>query len=246
MNLVFASFPDNPPLDIAISKALLDRISQGDEEDTLRIYIPPKVIAFGPQDITSKGFNSAKIASRIHGFVPVRRIVGGRALAMSKNTIAFSLIKKSDNPRSGLIPRFIAISNSLRTVLKNLGLDANVGKIDGEYCPGDFSVNARHVKKIIGIGQRIASKATYLGGVIVLENQKSIKEILTDIYSHLEIEWNPNTVGSISEEIGKISIKNVIHELIEVFSLYNDLREVNLSKETLNLAKNLIDSYKIL
>jgi lipoate-protein ligase A len=244
MNLVEDSFADNPPLDIAVSKALLDRISLGEENDTLRIYLPPKVIAFGAQDIASEGFNSAKFASRSKGFESIRRIVGGRAIAMSESTIAFSLIQKSDNPRSGIIPRFIAISNSLRAVLKNLGIDANIGKVDGEYCPGDFSVNARHMKKIIGIGQRIASRATYIGGVIVLENHMLIKDILSNIYSHLAIEWDPDTVGSISEEIGPVSVENVIHELIKEFSLHNDLKKVSLNEDILRLAKTQFTSYK--
>ena len=244
MNLVTESYAENPSLDIAISKALLDRISNGEEEDTLRIYVPPKVVAFGPQDVVSRGYDSAKASAVLHGFQGTRRIVGGRAVAMTDTTIAFSIIKRSDRPRSGLIPRFIGVSNSLRAVLRNLGVDANIGKIEGEYCPGDFSVNARHMKKIIGVGQRIASRATYLGGIIVVANNRSIKEILSDVYSHLEIVWNPNSVGSISDEIGQVTIQNVIKELIEEFSMHNDLKEVSLNEDTLELAKYKIQRYK--
>ena len=64
------------------------------------------------------------------------------------------------------------------------------------------------------------------------------------MYSHLEIVWNPNSVGSISDEIGQVTIQNVIKELIEEFSMHNDLKEVSLNEDTLELAKYKIQRYK--
>ena len=39
--------------------------------------------------------------------------------------------------------------------LQRLGLDARLGELAGEYCPGEFSVNLAGRSKVMGVGQRV-------------------------------------------------------------------------------------------
>ena len=64
----------------------------------------------------------------------------------------------------------------MRTALCSLGVDARIGEVAGEYCPGKYSVNARGATKIMGVGQRLARHAAHVGGVIVV-NMESASEI---------------------------------------------------------------------
>ena len=77
----------------------------------------------------------------------------------------------------------------------SLGVDARVGEVAGEYCPGEFSVNARGAAKLAGIGQRVVVGGAHVGGVIVVRGAGRIREVLTPIYEALEIDWRAGDDG---------------------------------------------------
>ena len=58
---------------------------------------------------------------------------------------------------------------------RRLGVDARVGEIPGEYCPGAYSVNARGVKKLMGVGQRLVPSAAHVGGVVVVNGANRVQ-----------------------------------------------------------------------
>ena len=65
------------------------------------------------------------------------------------------------------------------------------------------------------VGQRLAKYATHVGGVINVTNSNLTQKILTKIYKDLDYEWIPTTVGSIENEIGKITNSEMISALIK-------------------------------
>ena len=90
IRLITSSYNQRPTLDTAISRVLLEHVSNGLEPETLRIYCPPDVVAFGPQDQRSPGYSSAISAAMKYGFTPIERLAGGRAAVFHSETIAFS------------------------------------------------------------------------------------------------------------------------------------------------------------
>src|SRR5947207_14110882 len=81
VELVEASFADDPPLDLAVSHALLRRVAAGAVPATLRVYRPGPTVAFGRLDALTDGFAGAVAAAREHGFLPALPTAGGRAPA---------------------------------------------------------------------------------------------------------------------------------------------------------------------
>jgi hypothetical protein len=79
-------------------------------------------------------------------------------------------------------------------------VDARVGEVPGEYCPGEHSVNARGKTKLAGIGQRILLHAAHVGGVIVVGESERVRDVLIPVYRALELDWDPATVGSVEDE----------------------------------------------
>ena len=61
----------------------------------------------------------------------------------------------------------------MERALQRLGVDARVGEVPREYCPGDYCVNARGQTKLAGIGQRLIKGAWHIGGVIVVDEATS-------------------------------------------------------------------------
>ena len=91
----------------------------------------------------------------------------------------------------------------IASALRELGVDARVGEVPGEYCPGAYSVNARGQVKLAGIGQRMIRGGAHLGGVVVASGGDEIPRVLVPVYEALDLDWDPSTSGSVAEELGR-------------------------------------------
>jgi lipoate-protein ligase A len=170
--------------------------------ETLRIHTPGRYVAFGRQDLGLPGYREAVEATRERDFEAVERLAGGRAALFHEETLAFAWSVPSNDPRTEITAHFEAVTSLMQAALIRLGVDAHIGEVVGEYCPGQYSINARHEKKIVGIGQRISGKATHIGGVIVVNHEDVVRDTLVPVYSALDIAWKPDTTGSIADEVG--------------------------------------------
>src|SRR5687768_9033333 len=157
MRLLTDSFPDDPALDTAVSRALMLRVSSGEVPEALRLSRPGAIVAFGKRDVVSPGYRQAVDAARKGGFEAVERLAGGRAAVFHEGTIALAHAVPDPDPRSHVDQRFEATAGLLATALGRLGVEARVGEVPGEYCPGAHSVNARGERKLIGVGQRLVA-----------------------------------------------------------------------------------------
>jgi lipoate-protein ligase A len=106
---------------------------------------------------------------------------------------------------------------------RSLGVDARVGEVPGEYCPGEHSVNARGRVKVMGVGQRLVTSAAHVGGVIVVSGADRVREVLVPVYRALGLTWDPATVGALEEEVPGITWDDVgdavLHRFAERFEL---------------------------
>jgi len=227
-------------LDTAVAHALLRRAGRGEIGETLRVSIPAKKVAFGRQDVASDGYKQAAVEARQRGFAAIERLAGGRAAVFHPGTIAFSWTVPELEARAEITLRFKEIAEIVANALDHLGVDAHIGEIPGEYCPGAYSVNARRAQKIMGVGQRIIRGAAHVGGVVVVNDSASIRDVLVPVYNALELEWDPTTVGSIEDELGAPrDLEIVADTLIESFAERFNLREGLLDDQTLAEAETL-------
>ena len=237
IRLIRESRAGHAALDTATSRALLDRASEGLESESLRLYRPGPLVAFGRQDVVSAGYGEAVAAARSAGFAAVQRLVGGRPAVFHEQTISFSWTVPESQPREGIQRRYREIAEIIAAAFTNLGIDAQIGEVPGEYCPGAYSVNARGVKKLMGVGQRVVARASYVGGVIVVAESGRIRDVLTPVHAALNLEWNPEATGSLHDEQDSVTYEAAEQAIIEEFALRFELREGSLSPETLTLAE---------
>ncbi|MFN2555584.1 MAG: biotin/lipoate A/B protein ligase family protein [Nitriliruptorales bacterium] len=239
LRLARDGFPQRPAYDTAVSRALMLRVAAGDEPETFRLHRPGATLAFGRRDAREPGYRDAVDAAEAAGFAAVQRLAGGRAAVFHQDTLAFSHEVADPEPRRGIHERFSTIADLMAVALRRLGVDARVGEVTGEYCSGAYSVNARGVRKIVGVGQRLASGAAHMGGVVVAAGSARIRHVLVPVYSALEIPWEPATVGSVEDEIGPTTADAVAAAIIDELSVRYDLSEVHLNRDTLELAEAL-------
>jgi lipoate-protein ligase A len=206
-------FVDRPALDAAFSRAWLDRVASGAAPETFRLYRPDDFVAFSGMDATSAGFGDAVAAARAAGFDAALRLAGGRAAVFHRETLAFAWTIPAPDAREGIHARFETLASIVAAALRRLGVDARVGEVHREYCPGAHSVNARGTRKLAGVGQRVIRGAAHLGGVIVVDRSDRVREALVPVYAALGLDWEPATAGSVVDEIGRVRCEDVADAL---------------------------------
>ncbi|MCQ9163846.1 lipoate--protein ligase family protein [Arthrobacter sp. STN4] len=178
---------------------LLADVKAGRLPATLRLYRPEPTVAFGQRDTRLPGFAEAREASLARGFVPAVRRAGGRAAAYHQGTLVVDHIQPQEDSIADAKARFGFFGGLFTDALRSLGVDAGVGEIPGEYCPGEFSVFGRGAAghlKLVGTAQRVVAGAWLFSSVIVVENSAPIREVLVDTYAALGLDWDPRTAGA--------------------------------------------------
>ena len=150
-----------------------------------------------------------------------------------------------DEPRAGIHERFERTAGRLARALASVGVDARVGEVAGEYCPGRYSVNARGAVKLAGIGQRIVGGGSHTGVVLVVEGEARINEVLAPVYAALGLDWVPSVTGSVRTEAPSATWAGVRDALVTEYARDYDIAEDELDSETLALAQELKGEHRV-
>jgi octanoyl-[GcvH]:protein N-octanoyltransferase len=223
-----------------VSRALLQRVAAGELPETLRLARPGAMVAFGKQDAVAPGYADAVRAARSGGFEAVLRLAGGRAAVFHEGTIALAHAVPDRAPRVGIHSRFNWTADLIARALRRLGVDARVGEVPGEYCPGGYSVNARGAVKLAGIGQRLIAGASHMGGVIVVRDASRVRDVLVPVYHALELDWDPGTAGAVADEVDAAvppSWADVRDALLAEYAREYEIVDAELDPETIELAR---------
>jgi lipoate-protein ligase A len=239
------SFPDDPSFDTAVSRALLLAVGAGRSTAALRLYDPGEVVAFSLLDRVQPGFARAIEAARARGFDAVLRLAGGRAAVFTRETLGFAWCVPDPEPRATIAQRFDEIATTIARALRRLGVDARVGAVPGEYCPGEHSVNARGAVKVAGTGQRIVRGAAHVGGVIVLGGSARIRDVLVPVYEEMGFAWDPASVGSLEDEVGAVPRTALIDALLAELGTRHALERTPLPAEVPAAARALAHDHRL-
>jgi octanoyl-[GcvH]:protein N-octanoyltransferase len=224
MQLHSDRFPGQAVLDTAVSHALLRRVARGQAPESLRLYRPDDALLFSSLDARRPGYPLALELARDAGFEPVVRLAGGHAAVFLGASIAFAWATPDPDAALRIRPRFESLAGWVVAALDRLGLDARVGELEGEYCPGEFSVSValpgagggtRRIK-VMGVGQRVIRGAAHVGGVITVGATARLREILVPVYEALGLALRPETAGGIADVDPTLSPEDLVEALAEV------------------------------
>lgn len=230
-------------LDVAVSHAILSAVSNRQLGPTLRLHGPGPVLAFGRADRVTTGYSAAVRAAQAHGFEPVERLAGGRAAVFHENTIAFSLAMPEEQPKTGINERFSNVANVMADAFISLGVDARIGEIPGEYCPGSWSINVGGKVKVMGVGQRLVRGAAHVGGVVVVDDGYRIRDVLIPVYRALGLDWDPRTAGSLADRSPGLTTGLVLRAIKEQFAKRYELIDIELPESIRRDAHDLVEEH---
>ncbi|MEI2701361.1 MAG: hypothetical protein V9E83_03050 [Baekduia sp.] len=183
---------------MALTGELLAAVASGAEQPLVRVFVPGPTLAFGRLDARADGFAAAEAAARVHGFVPLVRHAGGRAAAYDHGSVVIERIDRAGAVAEGIEERFAAMATVAQRLLADAGVDAQIGELPGEYCPGRFSLHAGG-RKLAGVAQRSIVGASLTTLAIAVTGGDRLRAVLTDVQSALAVDWDPATAGSADE-----------------------------------------------
>lgn len=230
--------PGGPLYDVALGPVLLARglvaLGLGETAQIVRIYQPEATAAFSRRDTLQAGFAGAAEAARQAGFTPVIRPQGGRLAAYHRGSVVIDHVLRAANPQAGLKGRFEHYAELHARVLAGFGLDARIGELPGEYCPGEHSVNAAGAVKIVGSAQRVTRDGWLFSSIIQVTDSRPIREMLTRAYDEIGYELDPSTIGAMDDYLPEVTAYDVAQALRAEYAAQLDAVSAQLSAEILD------------
>lgn len=214
-------------LDAAIT--LLQGTGTGATPAMLRLYRPEPTVAFGQRDRRLSGFEQAAAACTRLGFTPLIRRAGGRAAAYHHGCLVVDHIEPESDPMVGSQARFREFGELLRLALTRCGVDARMGEIPGEYCPGEHTVHGisprmpDHRIKLVGTAQRVIGSGWLFSSAIVVEDSAPIRRVLSESYEALGMGWDPLTAGAAQDLVPEVDVEQVAEAVLEVYTEHREL-----------------------
>lgn len=199
----------------------------------LRLWAPPKQVAFGRRDTRSDGYGRATRLAAERDFQPVERDVGGRAVAYTGATLAFAhAIPLGGSHTRGAITdresaagwasieeRYDRATRAVIDALRGLGAEVTVGEPDASFCPGDHSIRVAGGGKLSGIAQRVRADAALVAGCLVVrrEDAAALAALIDPVYDALGVPFDPESLGSVEEAGGPADVERVARALEDAF-----------------------------
>lgn len=144
-------------------------------------------------------FGSAVEEARRLGFPVMVRNSGGGAVAANEGSVSFSLTFPVADLRHGLHERYEEGMSVVISALRRVGVVAEGGEVEGEFCPGAYSVRSggeRGVKHA-GLAQRVTKRAARMEALILVERTRELVPVLSRFHETLGLPFRPSSVGDI-------------------------------------------------
>jgi lipoate-protein ligase A len=102
------------------------------------------------------------------------------------------------------------------SVIRSLGgIDARVGEVEGEYCPGEFSVNVGGRVKVVGSAQRITGTGALFSTVVQVVVGDHVREVIADVSDALGYELRPSTIAGLADVVPQLTSQQVAAALAD-------------------------------
>ncbi|SDS87277.1 Lipoate-protein ligase A [Actinoplanes derwentensis] len=206
-----------PADDVALGPWLL-RHGLGGARDILRVHSPEPTAAFSRRDTRRLGYERAAHALRQQGFEPVVRPQGGSLAAYHRGSVVVDHVHREPPETFDPVERFQRFARLHAAILAGLGADARIGPVPGEYCPGDYSINAAGTK-IVGSAQRVTRDGWLFSTVIQVTGTEVLRGALTAAYGELGYDFDPSTVGTLEDVLPGLTVADVTAAVLTAYDV---------------------------
>jgi octanoyl-[GcvH]:protein N-octanoyltransferase len=133
---------DDPEDGFGLQQAVLEEVAAQERGPTALVWTSWRYVGATRQETRLPGFAAATEAAAELGFPVLVRNSGGGAVAANRGSLSFSLTFPVENLRHGLYERYGEGLDLIASALRRIGVDAEGGEVEGEFCPGAYSVRS--------------------------------------------------------------------------------------------------------
>ena len=231
-------------------RTVFDQVARGTRPATVSITPSTRHVGVTRRDTFRPGFEDAVRAAGEMGYPVLVRSSGGGATAADRGTFGFSIIRPADEneSRRGIRERYDEAAAFVLAAFSRLGVEAEVGEVRDEFCPGDHSIRVGDREdgmKIVGIAQRITRRATSVGGIVLVEGERELARVLGRVYGAMRLPFRSGSVGSLRRAGYEVGTQDVIEAFAtEAERVYGAVR-APIGERTLGLASREGEQYLI-
>ncbi len=190
---------ENPEDGFGLQQAVLEEVASGERGPTALVWSSSPYVGATRPETRRMGFAGAARSAETLGFPVLVRNSGGGAVAANRGSLSFSLTVPVEDLRHGLYERYAGGVELVASALRRVGVEAEGGPVEGEFCPGAYSVRSggwRGVKHA-GLAQRVTKRAARLEALVLVEETGPVREALASFYGGLGLPFRPSCVADL-------------------------------------------------
>jgi lipoate-protein ligase A len=200
-NRLLVSGSAGPAVTELVVPALLLRAPTATWSELVHVYVPHgPTVAFSGRDLRSPGIAAATEVARAAGFETVVRSPGGRMVAYDSGAVVIDHLDRTTGIRHAGSATFADNAENHARVLRGLGdVDARVGEVDGEYCPGEYSINVGGTAKIVGSAQRVTATGSLFSTVVQVVVSDRVRAVIADVSDALGYDLRRSSIAGLAD-----------------------------------------------
>src|SRR5215212_10765513 len=164
MEVLVAQGLARPEDGFGLQQAVLEEVAAKARGPTALLWTSSRYVGATHPETRLSDFDEAARLAEEAGFPVLIRNSGGGAVAANEGSISLSLTLPVEDLRHGLYERYTEGADLVAAALRRVGVEAEAGEVEGEFCPGAYSVRSggpRGVKHA-GLAQRVTRRAARL------------------------------------------------------------------------------------
>jgi octanoyl-[GcvH]:protein N-octanoyltransferase len=194
---------DDPEVGFGLQQAVLEEVAAGERGPTALIWTSSRYVGATRQETRLPTFAAATQAASGLGFRVLVRNSGGGAVAANRGSLSFSLTFPVEDLRHGLYERYQDGLDLIASALRRVGVEAERGEVEGEFCPGAYSVRSGGPKgvKHAGLAQRVTRRAARLEALVLVSETDEVRTVLERFYGLLGLPFRPGSVEDLPADV---------------------------------------------
>jgi octanoyl-[GcvH]:protein N-octanoyltransferase len=207
---------DHPEDGFGLQQAVLEEVASGERGSTALLWTSSPYVGVTRPETRLPGFEIAVREAESLGFPVLVRNSGGGAVAANEGSISFSLTFPVEDLRHGLFERYAQGVDLIAAAVRSLGVEAEGGAVEGEFCPGAHSVRSGGALgvKHAGLAQRVTRRAARLEALILVTDTATLVPTLLRFYGALDLPFRPDSIGDLPATVPQV-IEALSAEILE-------------------------------
>jgi octanoyl-[GcvH]:protein N-octanoyltransferase len=189
-----------------LQQVVLEEVASGERGPTALIWTSSRYVGVTRPETRLPGFDKAVEAAQSLGFPVLVRNSGGGAVAANEGSISFSLTFPVEDLRHGLYERYAEGVDLVAAAIRRTGVAAEGGEVEGEFCPGAYSVRSGGPRGIkhAGLAQRVTRRAARIEALILVSSTAELVEVFERFYAALRLPFRRESIGDLPANVPQV------------------------------------------